>query len=109
MDPIHKESTSFAYHLYMSKKTLSLIISGIIILVVFGAIFWIYKKNQKPKQTQIEKSVEAVAQKAASISTTDEEKQKMLETLKKQETVTVSPEESKTADEDLVSQFLKNQ
>ena len=34
MDPIHKEPTSFAYRLYMSKKTLSLIISGIIVLVV---------------------------------------------------------------------------
>lgn len=108
MDPIQKESTSFAYRLYMSKKTLSLIISGIIVLAVLGTIFLIYKKNQKPKQTQIEKSVEAVAQKAASISTTDEEKQKMLETLNKQESVTVSPEESKTADEDLINQFLKN-
>lgn len=108
MDPIHKEPTSFAYRLYMSKKTLSFIISGIIVLVVLGSIFWVYKKNQKPKQTQIEKSVEAVAQKAASISTTDEEKQKMLEILNKQESITVSPEESKTADEDLVNQFLKN-
>lgn len=109
MDPINKESTPFAHKLYMSKQTLSFVISVLIVLIISGGLYWFYKKNSKPKKTQIEQYTENVAQRAASIKTTPEEKQKMVEDLKKQESFTVSPKEVKNADEDLVNEFLKNQ
>lgn len=109
MDSIDKEPKPLAHILYMSKKTFFIVLVTVLTLIIIGSVYFVYKKYKKPKQTQLEKNIEAVAQKAASITTTPEEKQKMIESLKKQESFTLPPKEAKNADEDLINQFLKNQ